>query len=117
MAESWQSYKGGILQSCGSGGGHCIQAVGYDTSGSIPYWIVRNSWGSDFGVDGGYIHIEMFKELCGIGTHGAFSTTAGDLHVNATRYHCNKVSRTCMPSVEGHSSAEKCAAACGAPSA
>lgn len=35
------------------------------TSGSIPYWIVRNSWGSSWGVDG-YAHVKMGSNVCGI---------------------------------------------------
>ena len=32
--------------------------------GVVPYWIVRNSWGTEFG-DQGYLYIEMGKNLCG----------------------------------------------------
>jgi len=41
-----------------------VQIVGYDTTGPVPYYIVRNSWGKDFGIDG-YIHIAMGRNLCG----------------------------------------------------
>jgi len=30
---------------------HCVQLVGYK-SGTIPYLIVRNSWNTDWGIDG-----------------------------------------------------------------
>ncbi|XP_022253869.1 cathepsin O-like, partial [Limulus polyphemus] len=36
-----------------------------DKTSSVPYYIVRNSWGSKFGVDG-YLKIAVGKNLCGI---------------------------------------------------
>lgn len=51
-AASWSSYRGGIMTSCKSGGGHCTQIVGYGTEGGQSYWKVRNSWGSSFGENG-----------------------------------------------------------------
>ena len=30
----------------------------------MPYWIVKNSWGSDFG-DHGYLYIKIGDNLCG----------------------------------------------------
>jgi Pyruvate/2-oxoacid:ferredoxin oxidoreductase delta subunit len=57
-AESWQTYTGGILKSCPGSVDHCVQAVGYTTSGSEPYWLVRNSWGTGWG-NAGYIYLDM----------------------------------------------------------
>jgi len=37
---------------------HAVVATGYDSTGSSPYWTVRNSWGSGWGEDG-YIRIGM----------------------------------------------------------
>jgi len=57
-AESWQTYTGGVLKVCTGGVDHCVQAVGYSTSGSSAYWIVRNSWGASWG-EKGYIYLDM----------------------------------------------------------
>ena len=66
----WQDYSHGILDSpkCKYGlmdMDHCVQVVGYDADYSTPYWIVRNSWSSDWG-EKGYIRIAMGSNMCGI---------------------------------------------------
>jgi hypothetical protein len=57
-ADAWQTYTGGILKSCPGSVDHCVQAVGYTTSGSESYWVVRNSWGASWG-EKGYIYLDM----------------------------------------------------------
>merc|ERR1711918_232778 len=44
---------------------HCVQLVGYDMSGSSPYWKVRNSWGTSWGEDG-FIRLPFGKNACGV---------------------------------------------------
>jgi len=62
-ASSWNSYKGGIMSSCGKSVNHCVQAVGVDTSGG--YWKVRNSWGTSWG-ESGYIRLAYGQNTCAI---------------------------------------------------
>jgi hypothetical protein len=57
-ADAWQTYTGGILKSCPGSIDHCVQAVGYTTSGPESYWVVRNSWGASWG-EKGYIYLDM----------------------------------------------------------
>jgi len=64
-AAPWQYYNGGVLKACGMQVDHCVQVVGYMNQSSIPVWIVRNSWGEDWGEQG-YIWIEQGKNLCDI---------------------------------------------------
>ncbi|CAN2388758.1 cysteine-type endopeptidase activity [Pristimantis euphronides] len=66
-AVSWQDYLGGIIQHhCSSGhSNHAVLVVGFDKTGSIPYWIVKNSWGTSWGIDG-YVHVKMGQNICGI---------------------------------------------------
>jgi len=65
-AESWQTYTSGIVgASCGTQLDHCVQAVGLTTTGAKPYWIVRNSWATDWGVNG-YIYVQQGIDACGI---------------------------------------------------
>ncbi|KAK3699913.1 hypothetical protein QZH41_016579 [Actinostola sp. cb2023] len=65
-ATQWHDYLSGIIQHhCSAIDiNHAVQIVGFDTKGVVPYWIVRNSWGTEFG-DQGYLYIEMGKNLCG----------------------------------------------------
>jgi C1A family cysteine protease len=74
-ASSWQFYLGGVVTDlCPSATGdldHCVMLTGYNEKYSdwngIVYdiWIVRNSWGADWGEDG-YIYVERGYNLCGI---------------------------------------------------
>merc|ERR1719337_4002 len=54
---------------CGSMGAdsqdHCVMATGFNKKASTPYWIVRNSWASTWGIEG-YIYLEMDKNTCGL---------------------------------------------------
>ena len=63
-AATWNSYKGGIMTSCGNRVDHCVQAVGVDASSS-GYWKVRNSWGTSWG-ESGYIRLAYGKNMCNI---------------------------------------------------
>eukprot|EP00013_Stygamoeba_regulata_P018847 CAMPEP_0177655112 /NCGR_PEP_ID=MMETSP0447-20121125/14757_1 /TAXON_ID=0 /ORGANISM="Stygamoeba regulata, Strain BSH-02190019" /LENGTH=343 /DNA_ID=CAMNT_0019158937 /DNA_START=82 /DNA_END=1113 /DNA_ORIENTATION=+ len=76
-AESWQDYSSGVLKSdCPYAYDqldHCVQLVGYDKSGDTPYWIVRNSWNTDWGLEG-YIHIKMGSNLCGVADEATIVT-------------------------------------------
>ena len=70
-ARAIQFYKSGVISSpdCPSGAtNHAVAIVGYGTDGSVPYWKVRNSYGTAFGEDG-YFRIERTKAYneCGMG--------------------------------------------------
>jgi cathepsin F len=74
-ASSWQFYKFGVIRViCGTTLDHAVQIVGYATETGLlktPYWIVRNSWGADWGEQG-FVRVERNKNLCGI---AEFATT------------------------------------------
>jgi C1A family cysteine protease len=63
-ANSWNSYRGGIMTQCGKQVDHCVQAVGVKAS-SDGYWKVRNSWGTSWGEDG-YIRLAYGANTCAI---------------------------------------------------
>eukprot|EP01068_Selenidium_serpulae_P007390 Selendium_serpulae@DN4695_c0_g1_i2.p1 len=52
---------------------HAVLIVGYgiDSETGIPYWLVKNSWGADWG-DGGYFRIERGTNMCGLADCAAF---------------------------------------------
>jgi len=54
---------------------HCVQLVGYDQTVSPSYWIVRNSWNTDWGISG-YIHLEIGKNTCGVADDAIFVTAS-----------------------------------------
>lgn len=68
-ALNWQYYLGGIIQFHCSGApeklNHAVQIVGFDNTAIVPYYIVRNSWGPQFG-DNGYLYIAIGGNICGL---------------------------------------------------
>jgi hypothetical protein len=62
-ASTWSSYVSGIITTCGMEVDHCVQVVGL--SKDEGYWIVRNSWGTEWGIDG-YIWLEAGINMCNI---------------------------------------------------
>ena len=65
-ATAWQDYLGGIIQyHCEVDRNHAVQVVGYDLTGKVPFYIVKNTWGREFGLDG-FLYIAIGKNLCGI---------------------------------------------------
>merc|ERR1712198_759404 len=65
---SFQHYKKGIYNDpeCVEGKlNHAVLLVGYNKTAPEPYWIVKNSWGKNWGQDG-YIHMKMGENNCGL---------------------------------------------------
>jgi len=59
-AKKWNSYTKGIYNGCDTEVDydidHAVQLVGYGTENGTAYWIVRNSWGPNWG-EAGYIRL------------------------------------------------------------
>jgi len=70
--KAFQLYSKGVIKSgCGAQTNHAVLAVGYQKVGLIEAFIVKNSWGADWG-DQGYVYISTIenenkgKGVCGI---------------------------------------------------
>jgi len=75
-ASNWSDYTSGVMNAaaCGTELDHCVQAVGYSSmSNGTAYWIVRNSWNTDWGIDG-YIYLELGQNVCGIAEEATYVT-------------------------------------------
>jgi len=78
VTSDFQSYRSGVYDStrCRQGPmdvNHAVLTVGYgtDAASSKPYWIVKNSWGTSFGMQG-YFYMVRNKNMCGIATCASY---------------------------------------------
>lgn len=72
-SHAFELYSSGVIKShhCGKDIDHAVVIVGYTPE----YWIVKNSWGKEWGEDG-YFRIERNKNACGLATYASFITDA-----------------------------------------
>ena len=75
--EDFQSYKTGIFESymCSNTSlDHAVLVVGYGiTSKNKKYYIIKNSWGTDWGMDG-YIYFSAdIPNMCGIAQDACYA--------------------------------------------
>jgi len=73
VVDDFMNYDGGVYSStdCGNGPNdvnHAVLVVGYNVTydgSNTPYWIVKNSWGDSWGLNG-YFWIERNANMCGL---------------------------------------------------
>ncbi|KAK4368580.1 hypothetical protein RND71_012372 [Anisodus tanguticus] len=67
VIKDFKQYKSGVYTSTECGNTpmdviHAVLAVGYGVENDVPYWLIKNSWGADWG-DNGYFKMEMGKNM------------------------------------------------------
>jgi len=73
--ESFQLYKSGIYDPalCSSTAlDHGVLVVGYGTESAGDYWIVKNSWGTTWGMAGYFYLARNANNKCGVATEASF---------------------------------------------
>jgi len=60
-------YKSGVYKHTSQTalGGHAVKMIGWGVEGGVKYWLVANSWNTDWG-DNGYFKIIRGIDECGI---------------------------------------------------
>ncbi|XP_068479999.1 pro-cathepsin H-like isoform X2 [Phaseolus vulgaris] len=67
VVSGFRFYEKGVYtsDSCGSTPldvNHAVLAVGYGVENGVPYWLIKNSWGANWG-DSGYFKMELGKNM------------------------------------------------------
>ncbi|VAI32425.1 unnamed protein product [Triticum turgidum subsp. durum] len=80
VIDGFRQYKSGVYTSdhCGTTPddvNHAVLAVGYGVENGVPYWLIKNSWGADWG-ENGYFKMEMGKNMCAVATCASYPIVA-----------------------------------------
>ncbi|KAL8268259.1 hypothetical protein R6Q59_002057 [Mikania micrantha] len=72
--DEFKYYSSGVFTGyCGTKLNHDVTVVGFGTQDGIKYWLVKNSWGDGWGMNG-YIMLQRDVNLCGVAMQATFPT-------------------------------------------
>jgi len=53
---------------------HAVVAVGYGNEDGMDYWLIKNSWGADWG-DNGFFRMQRGVNMCGVAVCNSYPAT------------------------------------------
>jgi C1A family cysteine protease len=67
VTDNFFSYSSGVFsdQNCAQSPNHAVLIVGYGTDNGQDYWLIKNSWGQDWG-ESGYIRVLRNVNMCNV---------------------------------------------------
>jgi cathepsin B len=65
--EDFMNYVSGVYRHLSGSvlGGHAVMVIGWGVEGGLPYWLIQNSWGTGWGIQG-FFEILRGTNECGI---------------------------------------------------
>lgn len=93
---AFQLYQSGVFTGrCGTNLDHGVVVVGYGTENGVDYWLVRNSWGRNWGEDG---YIKMERNVvststgkCGIVMEASYPVKDGKNSIPNSAYESSEI--------------------------
>ncbi|KRY33963.1 Viral cathepsin, partial [Trichinella spiralis] len=71
-----QFYKSGVIKhtQCAKQPEHAVMLVGYNLTSPTPYYLIKNSWGKEWG-ENGYMRVQAGKNSCGLAENVVITCT------------------------------------------
>ncbi|KAK1443903.1 cysteine proteinases like protein [Babesia gibsoni] len=85
--DDWPLYSSGVLNSCSNVPNHALLLVGAGESAEGKYWLLKNSWGTDWGINGYVKLLRGFEDgnECGIAVAAAYTTEVPDEDIDKSK--------------------------------
>jgi len=79
-ANGWMLYTSGIYDSCGLIVNHAVTLIGYGEAEQGKYWLIKNSWGADWGEEGKMrlLRTDDDENQCGLDNQAEKGTACKD---------------------------------------